>query len=167
MPNQIGNVQMNITFDRLSNIAHQKIIELNNHPEVIKHMPLANPDQFDTTYCQTWVLEKERQWDIYGYGPWAFLLDGEFIGWGGLQREDDEIDLALVLHPKFWGLGKKLFMIIKNKAFYELGLDSFTILLPISRKSPKAILVLGFKLENQVFLEGEKFNKYRISKSEL
>lgn len=58
-------------------------------------------------------------------------------------------------------------MIIKNKAFYELSLESFTILLPISRKSPKAILALGFKLENQFFLEGENFNKYRISKSEL
>ena len=52
-------------------------------------------------------------WDEHGYGPWAFIINGEFAGWGGLQPEQGEADFALVLHPDFWGWEKGF--IIKPK----------------------------------------------------
>lgn len=53
-------------------------------------------------------LGKGCQWQQYGYGPWAFEIDQQFAGWGGLQYEEGDADLALVLHPKFWGSGKEV-----------------------------------------------------------
>jgi len=31
-----------------------------------------------------WIAGKEKLWAEHGYGPWAFLIDGKFAGWGGL-----------------------------------------------------------------------------------
>lgn len=36
----------------------------------------------------------------------GFFVDGQFAGWGGLQQEDGDADLALVLHPDYWGLAE-------------------------------------------------------------
>jgi RimJ/RimL family protein N-acetyltransferase len=67
----------------------------------------------------------------HGYGPWAFLVDNKFAGWGGLQYENGDADLALVLHPQYWGFGKKIFNQIIRRAFNEMGMESITILLPL------------------------------------
>lgn len=90
---------MEIEFDRLSNVNRSEIIELNTNERVLKQMPLAKGNIFDEDQCNAWVNEKERQWEEYGYGPWAFIVDGQFVGWGGLQYEHGDADLALVLHP--------------------------------------------------------------------
>ena len=76
---------MNIKFDRLKNISNQDIIELNTNERVLKQMPLANGVIFDEEKCIAWVKEKEQPWIEYGYGPWAFIVDGKFAGWGGMQ----------------------------------------------------------------------------------
>ncbi|ENX33839.1 hypothetical protein F889_02503 [Acinetobacter colistiniresistens] len=47
-------------------------------------MPLANGTIFDEQECIAWVNGKEEQWVKYGYGPWAFIVDGKFAGWGGI-----------------------------------------------------------------------------------
>lgn len=64
----------------------------------------------------------------------GIFVDQEFVGWGGLQHEAGEADLALVLHPKYWGSGKVIYQEIINRAFTTMGLSSITILLPPSRK---------------------------------
>jgi [ribosomal protein S5]-alanine N-acetyltransferase len=90
---------MSIVFKRLSGVDKLAIIGLMNDPLVRRHMPLASGD-FGPSECDEFVAAKERLWEEHGYGPWAFLLDGEFVGWEGLQPEGGEVDLGLVLHPK-------------------------------------------------------------------
>ena len=75
-------------------------------------------------------LREKKQWQDHGYGPWAFLVDNKFAGWGGLQYEDGDADLALVLHPQYWGFSKKIFNEIIRRAFNEMGMESITILFP-------------------------------------
>lgn len=58
------------------------------------------------------------------------MLDGKFVGWGGLQDENGDADLALVLHPDYWGLGKHIYNEIVDRAFNPMGFESITILLP-------------------------------------
>jgi len=96
-------------------------------------MPLAKDSLFDEKQCLAWVKGKEKQWQDHGYGPWAFLVDNKFAGWGGLQYEDGDADLALVLHPQYWGFGKKIFNQIIRRAFNEMGMESISILLPPTR----------------------------------
>ena len=87
-----------IAFTRLSEVDPGVIIELVNDPAVRRHLPLAR-GHFGPSECEKFVADKERIWEEHGYGPWAFVIDDEFIGWGGLQPEGDDVDVGLVLRP--------------------------------------------------------------------
>ena len=74
---------MKLEFKRLAEIDPARIIALHTDPRVRQHMPLIG-DGFDEAACRQWLEDKESLWREYGYGPWAFIVDGEFAGWGGL-----------------------------------------------------------------------------------
>lgn len=153
---------MNIVFKRLREVDKSAIIELMNNPLVRRHMPLARGD-FGARECDKFIAAKERLWEEHGYGPWAFVLDGEFVGWGGLQPEGDEVDLGLVLHPRHWGLGKSLYKELISLAFGKMGFKSLTVLLPPTRTRVSGILMLGFKPDGEVEVSGERFIRYRLN----
>ena len=152
---------MGIEFKRLSEVDKSDIIELSNHPLVRRHMPLAS-DNFGEAECDKFIAAKERQWAEHGYGPWAFIVDGKFAGWGGLQPEHGDADLGLVLHPNYWGIGKTLYDEIIRGAFGEMGFKSVTIVFPPTRTRVKGILRLGFQPDGEVEIAGERFIRYRL-----
>lgn len=152
---------MKLEFKRLNQVDKADIIELMNHPLVRRQMPLTS-DNFDEADCDHFIAAKEQLWAEHGYGPWAFVVDGEFVGWGGLQPEHGEADLGLVLHPNHWGLGKTLYDEIIKRAFGEMGFESVIVLFPPTRTRVKGLLRLGFKLEGELELGGERFLLYRL-----
>ena len=105
----------------------------------------------------------ERAW----LWPWAFFIDNHFVGWGGIQPEIGESDLAMVLHPEYWGIGKSLLKIILEKAFGEMGKESVIILFPNTRTRLKGIYRIGFKREKEVELNGQKFILFRLRKKDV
>jgi ribosomal-protein-alanine N-acetyltransferase len=156
---------LNIEFKRLTEIDKAEIIELLNHPLVRRHMPLAT-GVFDDAAYDKFIAQKEQLWAEHGYGPWAFVVDEQFIGWGGLQYEHGDADLALVLHPKYWGLGKLIFDAIITKAFNEMGFESITVLFPPSRTRIKGLSRLHFKSDGELVIEGKRFLRYRLRAKE-
>ncbi|MCZ6680227.1 MAG: N-acetyltransferase, partial [Candidatus Poribacteria bacterium] len=124
-------------------------------------MPLLS-DTFDEANCDAFIADKETLWSPYGYGPWAFIVDGNFVGWGGLQPENGDADIALVLHPKSWGMGKPIYDEIIKRAFGAMGLESVTALLPLTRRHVKGLQRLGFEREGDVEYLGERFIRYRL-----
>lgn len=152
---------MRIEFGRLSDIDPAEIIALNTNPLVRRHMPLAGAD-FGEAECREWVAGKENQWEEHRYGPWAFVVDGRFAGWGGLQYEDGDADLGLVLHPDYWGIGRTICLEIIRRAFQEMELPSITILLPPSRTRVRGILRLGFRPDGEAAIRGWRFIRYRL-----
>jgi [ribosomal protein S5]-alanine N-acetyltransferase len=150
-----------IVFTRLAEVSQSAIIELMNHPLVRRHMPLARGG-FGPAECDRFVAAKERLWEEHGYGPWAFIIDGEFAGWGGIQSEGGEADVGLVLHPKHWGAGKVLYERIIAFAFGELGVSSVIALLPPSRTRVSGVLKLGFRPDGEITIAGERFVRYRL-----
>ncbi|ENI6931970.1 GNAT family N-acetyltransferase [Escherichia coli] len=108
------------------------------------------------------MAQKDAQWEQHGYGPWAFMIDGNFAGWGGLQYEEGDADLALVLHPDYWGSGKAIYDEIVRRAFSEMKLESITILLPLSRVKIKAILRLGFHPDGEMMFNNICFRRFRL-----
>ncbi len=154
-----------IKFVHLFEVKEQQIIDLMNNEAVGKQLPLLSGG-FSAEACCTFLAAKKRLWDEYGFGPWAFLINGAFAGWGGLQPEHGEADFALVLHPKFWGWGRRVFNKVKDQAFNEMNLDSITILLPSSRANSKAVTRLGFTEDGQVTVDHEVFMKFRLTKPE-
>jgi ribosomal-protein-alanine N-acetyltransferase len=151
-----------IEFKRLSDINPSGIIELNNHPLVRKHMPLAK-STFDEAACKEFLETKDKLWREHGYGPWAFVVDGKFIGWGGLQYEEGDADLALVLHPAHWGMGKAIYDLIIERAFGAMGFESITALFPPSRTRLKVMQRLGFKPDGELKIEDERFIRFRLN----
>lgn len=152
---------MTIEFKKLSDINPAEIIELMNNPLVLKHMPLAK-GSFGEAACREFLLAKRKLWEEHGYGPWAFVLDNQFIGWGGLQPEHGDADLALVLHPHYWGLGRTIYLQIIKQAFDVFGFGSVTVLFPPTRTHIKGFLRLGFKPDGELVIEGERFIRYRL-----
>lgn len=152
---------MPIEFRRLPQVDPADILALHNHPLVRRQMPLFEGD-FSEQDCREFVAAKEALWAEYGYGPWAFYIDGQFAGWGGLQPEGEDADLGLVLHPDYWGWGKRLYERIIERAFGEMGFESVTILFPPSRTRIKGILKLGFQEDGEVMYGDQRFIRYRL-----
>ena len=124
-------------------------------------MPLLG-DTFGEADCEKFVVSKEQLWSEHGYGPWAFYVDDEFVGWGGLQPENGDADIALVLHPKNWGMGKAIYDEILKRAFGEMGFESVTALLPPTRIHVKGLQRLGSRQDGEVNYDGERFIQYRL-----
>ncbi len=152
---------MDLKLTRLSDIDVAELVALHSDARVRRHMPLADY-VFDESACRKWVECKERQWKINGYGPWAFLIDGRFAGWGGLQLENGDADLALVLFPEYWGRGRAVYREILARAFGDMGFESITALLPPGRDHVKGMLRLGFQTDGQVEIAGTSFVRYRL-----
>lgn len=157
-----GHDYARIEFRRLSQVSSQAIIELMNQRAVRRHLPLAR-GHFGPSECERFIAAKERIWQENGYGPWAFVIDDEFIGWGGLQPEGDDVDVGLVLRQSHWGAGRVLYKKIIAYAFGELGPGSVIILLPPSRKRLSGIQRLGFRSDGELILEDERFLRYRLT----
>ena len=155
-----------IKLVHLNEIEEEKLLNLMNHEMVGKLMPLLK-NGFSKENCKKLLDAKKELWEKYGFGPWAFIINGEFAGWGGLQPENGEADFALVLHPDFWGWGFKIFNKIKNIAFEEMNIDSITILFPPSRTNSKAVTHFGFINDGELDIAGEKFIRLRLNKPSI
>ena len=154
---------MDIEFKQLTEVAQQDIIDLMNSGLVRRQMPLLKVE-FTRADCERFVASKSKMWAEHGYGVWAFVVEGRFAGWGGVQPDEGEADLALVLHPDFWGIGKTLYPMIIEKAFGELGLASVVVLFPPTRTRVQGLLRLGFKEETRLQVGDETFIRYRLQK---
>lgn len=152
---------MAVEFRRLPEVDPAELIALMNDPRVKRHMPLS-VEVFGPEECAAFVEKKEAMWREQGYGPWAFYVDGRFAGWGGLQPENGEPDLGLVLTPEFWGKGRMIFEAVVSNAFGAMGFDSITVLLPPSRTRLKGLFRLGFVEDGEVEVSGERFFRYRL-----
>ncbi|MBD3724630.1 MAG: GNAT family N-acetyltransferase [Flavobacteriaceae bacterium] len=155
---------MEIDFRKLSEINKNELIELMNNLLVRKQMPLLR-ESFGEDEYKRFIEDKNKHWNKFGFGIWAFFINNRFIGWGGLQVENDETDLALVLHPDFWGSGKYIYEKIVNIAFNELDVPSITVLLPPTRTRIKGILRLGFVQNGNYVIGDVVFIRYKLDKS--
>ncbi len=150
-----------IIFTDLKNIPRKEFIALMNNKDVGKQLPLMTGRFSEDDYID-FIQEKRNLWLTHGYGPQAYLIDEKFAGWGGLQFENGDADFALILHPNFWGWGKRIFDITIDKAFNEMNLTSITVLFPPSRKNKKALLRFGFIEDETVHIKEQNFIRYRL-----
>jgi RimJ/RimL family protein N-acetyltransferase len=149
-----------LRFVRLPEVAAADLIDLMTHPKLRAHMPLLGAT-FTEADAMAFIAGKEALWSEYGFGPWAFLLDERFAGWGGLQPEGGEADLALVLHPTFWGSGGRIVREILRRARSEFGFSSVMVLMPPSRTRLGALSRLGFVPDGETTIYGERFLRFR------
>ena len=152
-----------IAFVRLTEVPIAAVMELLNEPRNTRHMPLSNT--FTEESAAAWVTAKDGQWEEHGYGPWAVLVDGDFAGWAGFQREENGADFALVLLPRYWGRGGAITRAALEQGFGELGLDAVIIALPFSRSPERVVARFGFVPDGEVSYGGSSFRQYRLTRS--
>lgn len=147
---------------RLNKVDKDSMIQLLTHPSVQRHMPLSTSSFGEKEYA-TFIAAKEKIWEKHGFGPSAYFVDDQFIGWAGIQPDEgDDFEIAIVLSPQYWGYGKQIYKELIQYAFAELKLPSVTILFPPSRTRIKGILKAGFIEEGEVLIDGERFFRYRL-----
>ncbi len=161
MRNRGDTVNKSVQLKHLAEIEIEKIVSLLNHSEVRALMPLAG-EPADADSAKAWVESKEKCWEECNYGPYAVVIGGEFAGWGGLQPENGEPDLALVLFPEFWGMGGNVFRALINEIARSPEIQEVTVHFPVIRKNRNAIEKLGFAREDTVLLDGHSFVRYRL-----
>ncbi len=154
---------VNLDFRRLSEVKLSDLVGLMTDPRLHAHMPLLS-DRFDEQSAEDMIREKEAAWSEHGYGLWAFYVDGRFVGWGGLQCEQGDPDLAIVLHPDAWGGGRDVYCEIVKRGFEDMDFDYITILLPPTRTKLAAIERLGFERREDVEAHGETFMRFMLTR---
>lgn len=150
---------MAFSLHAFSDIATAQWMRLLKHPDVVRHMPLADAGWSDSTVAD-WVRGKDAQCLDNGYGPSAIRIDGRFAGWGGFQREGAEADFALVLFPEHWGQGGRIFRhFMDHRA--EFGIEAVSILLPPSRLRTRGLARWGFQPVGEVMHGNQRFLKFQ------
>jgi hypothetical protein len=149
---------MAFSLHRFAEIPVMDWMVLLNHPDVIRHMPLADT-RWDENAVTDWAQGKDAQWQENGYGPHAIRVGGRFAGWGGFQREGDEADFALVLLPQYWGLGACIFRSLMQGRS-RLGIGAVSVLLPPSRRHTRGLARYGFTFAGTLDYEGQRFLKF-------
>ncbi|MEM9476997.1 MAG: GNAT family N-acetyltransferase [Pseudomonadota bacterium] len=150
-----------ITFARLSEIDAPAIAAHMSDPRVAEHMPLLT-FEWDADAVARFVAKKEECWARDGLGHWAFLADGDYVGWGGFQKEGDEWDFGLVLRPDAFGLGRRISQKALEFAVADARIPYVTFLLPPSRKNLGALKRLGARPVGEIDYDGATFLKFRL-----
>ncbi|WP_299192145.1 GNAT family protein [uncultured Litoreibacter sp.] len=150
-----------ISFKRLTEVEPAEIADHMSDPRVAEHMPLLTGD-WSITDATEFVAMKEACWARDGLGHWAILADGNYIGWGGFQKEADEWDFGLVLKPDVFGWGRRIALQAITFAKDDPRIPFVTFLLPPSRKNLSALSRLGARHIGEVVYDGEVFLKYRL-----
>jgi len=130
-------------------------------PRVAQHMPLLT-FKWDKPAVAKFIRDKETCWHRDGLGHWAILVNGEYAGWGGFQREGDAWDFGLVLKPESFGLGARITRKAIDFAIADERIPFVTFLLPPSRKNLGALKKLGARFVGQIEYDGMPFGKYRL-----
>ncbi|WP_425092132.1 GNAT family N-acetyltransferase [Tropicimonas sp. S265A] len=151
-----------ITFSRLTDVAPSDIAAHMSDPRVAEHMPLLT-GTWNTQMATKFIKKKEEYWARDGLGHWAFLVDDQYVGWGGFQKEEGEWDFGLVLRPIAFGLGRRISKQAIDFAMADDRIPFVTFLLPPTRKNLGALSRLGAEHVGDVNYDGAKFMKFRLN----
>ncbi|MBN2479351.1 MAG: GNAT family N-acetyltransferase [Parachlamydiales bacterium] len=101
-------------------------------------------------------------WNRYNIGSYAVIdsKTNKLIGWAGFKALNGDFELLIVISSNYWGIGKKIYDELINKAKNEFFLEKIYLFLPITRKSFKYIEKLGFKECGQEMYNGILFKKF-------
>ena len=150
-----------LTFVRLPDIAPDEIIAHMSDPRIAEHMPLLT-SKWNRQVLTEFIATKEACWRRDGFGHWAILCNGVYVGWGGFQKEGDEWDFGLVLKPDSFGLGPRIARKAIAFAIADERIPYITFLLPPSRTRLGGLAKRGARFVGEVEHDGRQFLKYHL-----
>lgn len=96
-----------IEYTTLNLVDPDPLLSLLNKERVRAH--LMNHQPFDRESLQLWIKAKIKMDATPGCRVRAILVDGQCAGWCGIQQNNDDYEIAVVLDDYHWGLGRKIF----------------------------------------------------------
>lgn len=145
-------------FVHLPDVEPVAILGHLRNPRLARHLPLL-PAEPDMALVEKIIAAKEDCWERDGLGHWAILHNGEYVGWGGFQREGEEWDFGLVLRPEYFRHGEAIAIQAFKWARHHTNITEVTFLLPLSR-SERALQRLGARPVCISELGGIPFRKW-------
>lgn len=113
---------------------------------------------FDETLLKQWLSEKFKEDSKLGCRVRAVLVDGQLAGWCGIQESEEGYELAVVVAPKFIGLGLKVYAELMQWA-RSLGHEQVIIYLLHTRRLYRFLQKRALSVAN-CELYGQQFTRY-------
>ncbi len=148
-----------LTYVRLDEVDPSDVQKLLNQKRIREH--LVEHELFDANSVKTWIKEKLEVDATNGCRVRGVMSNSSFAGWCGIQLENGNYEIAMVLDSKHWGLGKRVFYDVMRWA-KELGHEEVFIHLLHTRPEYKFLKNIS-KSVFQSELLGRKFTTYRLS----
>lgn len=145
----------------LDEVDPSDLLRVLSNPRIAKHLPLFDPN-IDLEWVEKWVKNKMALWNIPELGPYAILKDGDVVGWGGYQPDSDFAELAIVLAPSSWGIGRAVVEEINNR-WKKFGDDrKLVFYLPHTRNLDLISARLGATRVGETEVLGVKFEIFEL-----
>lgn len=97
----------NLAFVKLEQVDLNAMLDILNKESTRTH--LIKHKVFDLSDVERWISNKLEVDAMAGCKVRAIELDGVLAGWCGIQQEQGEFELAVVIDEPHWGLGKHIF----------------------------------------------------------
>ncbi|WP_297308205.1 N-acetyltransferase [Neptuniibacter sp.] len=132
----------NIEYLSFNEVDPQNLIAVVNEDSLRTH--LIDHPYFDATSIQSWIEDKLKTDAMRGCRVRIVSIDGELAGWCGIQRDDEDFEIAIVISKRFWGSGVPIFKTLLGWAD-ELGHQEVLFHLLDSRREYKALAKMASK----------------------
>lgn len=148
-----------LEYVRLSEINSDDFIYLLNKQKIREH--LINHELFNLDTVELWIKDKIKVDSIRGCKVRAIISNNHLAGWCGIQLENEQYEVAIVIDDKHWGIGKAVFQEIMSwaKAF---GHDELFIHFHHTRPEYRFLRKISKNVYKSELL-GSKFTTYQIA----
>jgi len=148
-----------IEYTTLNQVVPDQLISLLNKQRVRSH--LMRHQLFDRKSIQSWLKGKIEMDATPGCRVRAIVVDGQCIGWCGIQHDNGEYEIAVILDDSHWGLGRKIFRDLMAWA-KELGHQTVSIHFLHTRPEYKFLQKIAKNVYESEILDN-KFTTYRLA----
>lgn len=163
MPQQTPSVTPTITYRPLNSVAPSDLLALMNDSDIRTHL-IEHP-LFDLTSLAQWVDDKVQVDTQPHCRVVAIFINDQLAGWGGIQPDDDNYEIAIILAKPFWGLGVRIFKDMLNWA-HTSGLTQIVIHLLNTRKDYRFLKKAATSVTRRQLM-GHEFTTYQLALDKL
>ena len=147
-----------LEYVKFDQIDPAELLPILNKQKVRQH--LMEHTLFDEEMLQEWLASKGAMDASSGCKLRVIKLEEQLAGWCGIQIEDGQYELAIVLDDEYWGLGKQIF---KDMMSWAKTLGHETLFIHFLHTRPEYRFLR--KISRRVFeneLYGHRFITYEL-----
>lgn len=148
-----------IDYAHLSDVNPIDFLPILNKPATRTH--LIEHRLFTEATVTEWVESKIQLDQLPGCRIRAIRITGVLVGWCGIQNENSQYEMAIVLDDSHWGIGKRVFADMMHWA-EELKHKRLVIHLLDTRRKYRSLRKMAKRVYATEML-GARFTTYELS----